>query len=365
MKRLLCLLLALVMALALTACGSSDSGGKRLPSLDRQTGDTDVSGEGDPTTAEADLSWLRDCLRSSGYIFGTVSFGYVEQQMELTAQEWANTMDPATCAMYSFIPEIPDEQIVGTEGCLLCVVPTDPNATVSVNRIRWHEDAPYFETEETLYRSESGDPILLFVTDDPNMPGYPAVQVNIVGDNGFVDWYPTADVNWIDLAEDGEGRQRGYNFQADGPGAGSDDIGWQAPTEAQLTSTVWAWDGEMADGKYAAGTLSLEGNNERSASLTWQYADDAVYREIYTGTWAYSEESVGERGYLLLRMELVGGSEYDLGQRKSYDSVFPVAVPMGFEDFPFVMIDEAEGGVRLPFQTDASPSVVLYTGGVG
>ena len=368
MKRLLCLLLALVMALSLTACGSSDSGsagsgGKRLPSLDKQTDNMDETG--DPAAADADLSWLRDSLRGGGYIFGTVSFGDMEPQAGMTPQEWANTMDPATCAMYSFIPAIPDEQIVGTEGCLLCVVPADPNATVSVNRIRWHEDGDSFEQEEVLYRSESGDPILLFVRDDPNMPGYPDVQVNIVGDNGFVDWYPVVGEGWVDLADDGEGNQRGCNFQADGPGAGSDDIGWQAPTEEQLTSTIWAWYGEMTDGKYAAGTLCLEMNEERSASLTWQYTDDAVYREIYTGTWAYSEESVGERGYLLLRMELAGGSEYDLGQRKSCDSVFPVAVPMGFEDFPFVMIDEGEGGVRLPFQTDASPSVVLYSGGMG
>ena len=370
MKRLLCLLTALALALALTACGESSSdgtgGGKKLPNLGGKTEGTDAA-QGDPAAAEADLSWLRDTLRAGGYIFGTVSFGEMEAQAGETPQEWANTMDPATCALYSFIPLIPDGQIVGTEGCLLCVVPADPNATVAVNRIRWHEDGDGFEQEEVLYRSESGEPILLFVQDDPNLPGYSSLQVNIVGDNGFVDWYPTVDAEtgWIDLADDGEGNQRGCNFQADGPGAGSDDIGWQAPTEAQLTSTVWSWDGATDNGKYAVGLLTLEGNAERAASLTWQYEDDAVYREIYTGTWAYSEESAGERGYLLLRMELVGGSEYDLGKKASYDSVFPVAVPMGFEDFPFLMIDEAEGGVRLPFQTDMSPSVVLYPGAMG
>lgn len=368
MKRLLCLLLALVMALALTACsGSSDEDGKKLPDLDgKTTTDTDAE-QGDPAAAEADLSWLRDSLRVGGYIFGTVSFGYVDEGMGLTAQEWANTMDPATCALYSFIPLIPDGQIVGTEGCLLCVVPADSNATVSVNRIRWHENGDGFEQEEVLYRSESGDPILLFVSDDPNMPGFSSVQVNIVGDNGFVDWYPTVDeeTGWIDLADDGEGNQRGCNIQADGPGAGSDDIGWQAPAEEQLTSTVWSWDGTMSDGGYACGTLSLTGDADHSASLVWQYENDAVYREIYTGMWSYSEESAGERGYLLLRMELVGGSEYDLGKRGSCDSVFPVAVPMAFEDFPFLMIDEADGGVRLPFQTDMSPSVVLYPGAMG
>lgn len=366
MKRLLCLMLTLVMALMLTACGSSDSGtdgGKKLPDLDKQNHAEDETG--DPAAAAADLSWLRDELRAGGYIFGTVSFGEMEAQAGTTPQEWANTMDPATCAAYSFIPLIPDGQIVGTEGCLLCVVPTDPGATVAVNRIRWHENGDGFEQEEVLYRSESGEPILLFVQDDPNMPGYPDVQVNIVGDNGFVDWYPAVNEGWVDLADDGEGNQRGYNFQADGPGAGSDDMGWQAPTEEQLTSTIWAWDGVMTDGRYARATLSLEMNDERGTSLTWQYEDDAVYREIYTGTWAYSEESVGERCYLLLRMELVGGSEYDLGKQGSYDCVFPVAVPMGFADYPLVMIDEGEGGVRLPFQTDMSPSVVLYPGAMG
>ena len=370
MKRLLSLLLALVLALALTACGdtgseSGTSSGKKLPDLGGKTAGTDVTGTDEPAAAEADLSWLRDELRAGGYVFGTVSFGDVDEGMGLPPQEWANTMDPATCAAYSFITAIPDARVVGTEGCLLCVVPADPNATLSVNRIRWHEDGDSFEQEEVLYRSESGDPILLFAEDDPHMPGYSSVQVNIVGDTGFVDWYPTVREDRVDLADDGEGSQRGYLFQADGPGAGSDDMGWQAPTEEQLTSTIWAWDGVMADGRYARATLSLEMNEERGASLAWYYGDDVVFREIYIGTWAYSEESVGERGYLLLRMELVGGSEYDLGRQGSYDCVFPVAVPTGFADYPLVMIDEGEGGVRLPFQTDASPSAVLYPGAMG
>ena len=110
MKRLLCLLLALVMVLTLTACGT---GGKPLPDMPGKTQEPD----GDPAysdQAQADLDRLRSNLREGGYLFGAANFGYLEQGQ--TPGEWANAMDPATCAAYSFIPEIPDGQVVGTGG---------------------------------------------------------------------------------------------------------------------------------------------------------------------------------------------------------------------------------------------------------
>lgn len=285
MKRLLCLLLALVMVLTLTACGTGDTGtgGKPLPDMPGKTQEPD----GDPAysdQAQADLDRLRSDLREGGYLFGADNFGYLEQGQ--TPGEWANAMDPATCAAYSFIPEIPDGQVVGTGGCLLCLVPVDPDATVSVNRIRWHENGDGFEQEEVLYRSETGQPVFLLVEDDPDMPGYSSVQVNIVGDSGFVDWYPTVVGGQLDLANDGQGHYRGCDIAMDGPGAGSDDMDWTPPTVQQLTCTVWDWGGPMEDGRYASGTLTLDGSDARSASLVWQYEDDAVYREIYTGTWS-------------------------------------------------------------------------------
>ena len=203
-KRIFTLLLALLTALTLTACGSGDTGtsGKPLPGMPGKTQEPDS----DPAysdQAQADLDRLRSDLREGGYLFGAANFGYLEQGQ--TPGEWANAMDPATCAAYSFIPEIPDGQVVGTGGCLLCLVPVDPDATVSVNRIRWHENGDGFEQEEVLYRSETGQPVFLLVEDDPDMPGYSSVQVNIVGDSGFVDWYPTVVGGQLDLANDGQG----------------------------------------------------------------------------------------------------------------------------------------------------------------
>ena len=364
MKRLLCLLLALVMALTLTACGTGDTGtgGKPLPDMTGKTQEPD----GDPAysdQAQADLDRLRSDLREGGYLFGAANFGYLEQGQ--TPGEWANAMDPATCAAYRFIPEIPDGQVVGTGGCLLCLVPVDPDATVSVNRIRWHENGDGFEQEEVLYRSETGQPVFLLVEDDPDMPGYSSVQVNIVGDSGFVDWYPTVVGGQLDLANDGQGHYRGCDIAMDGPGAGSDDMDWTPPTVQQLTCTVWDWGGPMEDGRYASGTLTLDGSDARSASLVWQYEDDAVYREIYTGTWSRVDQPQDTRGLLHLKLELQGGSEYDLGRRSSYNDSFPVAVPGDFASFSVLIIDEGQGGTRLPFQTDAGPSVVLFPGAMG
>ena len=73
---------------------------------------------------------------------------------------------PMLCAEYPFIRNIPQERVVDDRGSLFCVVPRDPDATVVVNRIRWSEVKGDYETIKELYRSQSGEPILLFVSYD-------------------------------------------------------------------------------------------------------------------------------------------------------------------------------------------------------
>ena len=44
--------------------------------------------------------------------------------------------------------------------------PRDPNASVAVNRIQWNEKTGGYDHVEVLYRSESGEPILVFACAD-------------------------------------------------------------------------------------------------------------------------------------------------------------------------------------------------------
>lgn len=94
---------------------------------------------------------------------------------------------------YPFLFEIPKENYVeepdgGME--IYCIIPTDPASSVSVNEWIMDESNGYYgETGEVLYRSESGDPILLRANPSDVVPG---TQVVIVDNNGEVlDWNPS------------------------------------------------------------------------------------------------------------------------------------------------------------------------------
>ena len=68
--------------------------------------------------------------------------------------------------VYPFIAEIDENHILGRAGHLYCIVPVDENATVAVNRVQWNEKTQTDEVTEVLYRSESGEPVLLFANLD-------------------------------------------------------------------------------------------------------------------------------------------------------------------------------------------------------
>ena len=85
------------------------------------------------------------------------------------------------------------EHIIGGAGHLYCIVPVDENATVVINRVQWNEKTKTDEVTDVLYRSESGEPVLLFA----NLDGiaYEAdTQVFITDNNGNTcEWYPSLD----------------------------------------------------------------------------------------------------------------------------------------------------------------------------
>ena len=82
--------------------------------------------------------------------------------MLFRSQEWVSKAAPELCAQYPFVRNIPRERVVGSGGSLFCVVPRDPNTSVVVNRIQWNEKAGGYDNVEVLYRSESGEPFLVF-----------------------------------------------------------------------------------------------------------------------------------------------------------------------------------------------------------
>ena len=378
-RLLVAALLALAMTLSLTACqveipgvgtinindGNTPAGGN-VP--DR--GDTDGDGMdgGEPGAYDDSLDRLRQELdeRQQDERFAVAYIGDIDGKLSDLAvplRDWINDTAPGLCAQYTFVRNIPQERVVGDSGSLFCVVPRDPNATVAVNRVRWNEAKGGYETLEVLYRSESGEPILLFISND--LGTVPTDTTELLDSHpDTLSWYPIPGI--VALPYDYENdRKLAYDFtfypQEGNDGFGS-DIGWTCPTGSQLTQEIWAWDGNTD--KPALATLELHANSSQegdwgTATFTWWYESDFVTpEEVYTGDWGLTGN--GEySGVIMLDLTRTGGKRYTPGEteRIIHDS-FIVQVPMAFEDYTYLSIDKGQHGSYLPVQIE--PDTVLY-----
>ncbi len=380
-RLLVAALLALAMTLSLTACqveipgvgtinindGNTPTGGN---TPDR--GDTDGDGMdgGEPGAYDDSLNLLRQELdeRQQDERFAVAYIGDIDGKLSDLAvplRDWINDTAPGLCAQYTFVRNIPQERVVGDSGSLFCVVPRDPNATVAVNRARWNEAKGGYETLEVLYRSESGDPILLFVSNDLGTVPTDTTELLLTDSHpDTLSWYPIPGI--VALPYDYENdRKLAYDFtfysQEGNDGFGS-DIGWTCPTGSQLTQEVWAWDGNTD--KPALATLELHANSSQegdwgTATFTWWYESDFVTpEEVYTGDWGLTGN--GEySGVIMLDLTRTGGKRYTPGEteRIIHDG-FIVQVPMAFEDYTYLSIDKGQHGSYLPVQIE--PDTVLY-----
>ena len=336
-QRIFAALLALVMTLSLCACGGQvqpDPNKGKLPN-----GESGGSGESGAYDDSLDL--LRQEMEGiQPYLFAAAWIGDGAGPLESDVREWADGMSPNLCARYTFIKSIPDERVIGNGGSLYCVVPRDPDATLVVNRIVWNEEKRDYDIVETAYRSESGEPILLFICADMGESPYPDTEIIVTDSSGkSVKWYPAV------LPIDGEGNEYGYDFTPYG-----DDMGWAGPTAEQLASVNWTWDSETPDGDYVIAEMRLEkqsGAAGGSVFFAWQYAGED-YQEIYEGRWTLEPD--GESTALLrLDMECTGGVRYQTGGMPvNIEDSFPVQMPKGYEDATYLLISPGIGGTDLP-----------------
>lgn len=374
-------LLALAMTLSLTACqveipgvgtinindGNAPTGGN---TPDGGGADGDGMDGGEPGAYDDSLDLLRQELdeRQQDERFAVAYIGDIDGKLSDLAvplRDWINDTAPGLCAQYTFVRNIPQERVVGDSGSLFCVVPRDPNATVAVNRVRWNEAKGGYETLEVLYRSESGDPILLFISNDLGTVPTDTTELLLTDSHpDTLSWYPIPGI--VALPYDYENdRKLAYDFtfysQEGNDGFGS-DIGWTCPTGSQLTQEVWAWQGNTD--KPALATLELHANSSQegdwgTATFTWWYESDFVTpEEVYTGDWGLTGN--GEySGVIMLDLTRTGGKRYTPGEteRIIHDG-FIVQVPMAFEDYTYLSIDKGQHGSYLPVQTE--PDTVLY-----
>ena len=381
-RLLVAALLALAMTLSLTACQVEIPGVGTININDGNTptdgntpdrGDTDGDGMdgGEPGAYDDSLDLLRQELdeRQQDERFAVAYIGDIDGKLSDLAvplRDWINDTAPGLCAQYTFIRNIPQERVVDDSGSLFCVVPRDPDATVVVNRIRWSEQKGNYETIEVLYRSESGEPILLFVSYDLGKTPFETTELLLTDSHSdTLSWLPTT--GEVSLPYDYQNEKNlaldftFYSQEGNDENDGS-DFGWTCPDGSQLTQKLWVWRGE-AD-KPAIATLELNANSSQendwgSGTFTWWYESDyTTPEEVYEGDWGLTAN--GEySGVLTLDMTRTGGKRYQPGEteRLIHDS-FIVQVPMLFADYTCLAVDKGTHGSYLPVQME--PETVLY-----
>ena len=325
--------------------------------------------------AETSLGWLRDRIDFPMTMFGAAYLGYVgglfDEGFEVGFPAWLWETNEAMLLEYPFIAEIDEEHIIGGAGHLYCIVPVDENATVAINRVQWNEKTQTDEVTEVLYRSESGEPVLLFA----NLDGvaYEAdTQVFITDNNGNTcEWEPSLDATSHlapCISESGDYHSFDFTEYAwySAPPAFAAWLadGWTGMTALGLAgseSTGMGWITETMAGEtnhYAHFSLRFYPEDETGGTvdLDWAYEGSDDFTEMWSGFWAIQTIPDGP-SYVTLSLSLVGGNSYGVTDGPVYlCETYPLLIsPSGTE----LLVGVGESGVCLPFMSQSTTACVL------
>ena len=386
-KRVIAFLLTLVLILSLCACAQIEqmwAGTDETDiSIDRETppskpdkkptekprpgaggSDAQPAQAGFSAEAEQSLIWLRDRIDFPQTMFGAAYLGYVEED---SGGDWLSAADQAMLEAYPFLAEIDENHIIGSTGYLYCIVPVDENASVSINRMQWNEKTKTYENTEVCYRSESGEPVLLFA----NLDGvaYEAdTQVWITDNSGnCCEWWPSFDaMSYLAPCISETGDYLSFDFT---------EYGWQdvsselAPWLSDGYSGVYSWGLEGCWTTQAAAwdtgrTANYylwffpEDENGGSVDLDWQYEGSDLFEEMWGGYWEITSVMDGP-SYVTISLSLVGGENYGVTDGPYYISeTYPLLISPSGEE---MVLGAGENGVSLPFMPQDDPQPYTLT----
>ena len=386
-KRVGALLLATALLLSLCACAQGrrqeESNDPKAsaeavtlpPETDREAPETQPAQDTLSPEAETALGWLRDRMDFPMTMFGAAYLGYVgglfDEGFEAGFPAWLWETNEAMLLEYPFIAEIDENHILGRAGHLYCIVPVDENATVAVNRVQWNEKTQTDEVTEVLYRSESGEPVLLFA----NLDGvaYEAdTQVFITDNNGNTcEWEPSLDAaSHLAPCISESGDYHSFDFTEyawySAPPAFAAWLadGWTGMTALGLAgseSTGMGWITETMVGetnRYAHFSLRFYPEDETGGTvdLDWAYEGSDDFTEMWSGFWAIQTIPDGP-SYVTLSLSLVGGNSYETSDGPFYMSeTYPLLIsPSGTE----LLVGAGENGICLPFMSQSTTACVL------
>ena len=284
---------------------------------------TEATEQTEPAPNDASLVSLRQAMVETPQVFAVAYFGHPESVDPDTQPDPFAIMKTYAywlCEDLPFLMGIPQDRIVGETGELYCIVPKDENATVTVNRESWDDNGDALT--EVLYRSESGDPILLFC----NGGGWePDTEVVITDSDGTVTtWYPQLDDNKCVMPlQNDNGEDLFFVFSSYreflmAKHSNMKDTEWVMPTAEMLAGSEWKWSGYLKDGREVSYRLIFE---ESVLSVIWNDGIDEMDHEYLYAPW----ELTYDEGFAILSIdfqEMAGIVRYNLLYHEASEQMY-------------------------------------------
>lgn len=282
---------------------------------------------------DASLVSLRQAMVETEQLFAVAYFGYhdtIDSDLPVDPYEVMREYACRLCEDLPFLQHIPADRVIGSSGDLFCLLPLDEDATVAVSKGAWDENAGQYIYEESLYFSQSGEPILLLC----NAGWEPDTQVYISGPSGEIIWYPQVDDNlcvmplrndnWDNLFLDFSSyREMLVKRYRDMKGE------WVMPTAEMLYGSTWQWTGFLKDGTEVSYQLSFHWD---TLSVKWYDGFDTEAHEYRDAPW---ELTYGE-DFAILSIDfgqMAGLLRYNLLYHEVYGQMY-VAIDAVQEDMP-------------------------------
>ena len=360
-KRMIALFLALVMMLPLCSCAKKPQAGteedksaisaekeallnrtdEKTPEKQSETADEQRAQGNFSAEAQPSLVRVRERINFPQTMFGMAYLGYTGEASE---GDWLSEANRSMLEEYPFLSEIDaGHTVVGNDNYLYCLLPLDENASVSINLVRWDPKSNDEEVLEVLYRSESGDPVLIFAACGDDAYAYLSyVQVQIVDSAGnSCVWYPQLDAMGCIvpcLSENGD--YLSFDFTEYGwRGAPPELAPWLADgwTGIYAAGLEGSWTTQMVEdtGRTMCYNMTLYPEDETGGTvdLYWYYEDSDDLEAVWSGFWTITTVQDGP-GYVTLDLSLSGGNAYGVSDGPYYLS----------ETYPFLV---SHSGIEL------------------
>lgn len=321
------------------------------------------------------LALLRERNNFPDVMFSVAYLGYVgglfEEGFEVGFPQWLRETNPAMLEQYPFLAEIGPDHILGGAGHLYCIVPQDENATLAINRVQWDETTQTGQVTRVLYRSETGEPVLLFANLD-DITSRIDTEIHVTDNHGNTcTWHPALDAQGVILpCITAAGIYRSADFT---------EYGWQTTPSSLAPWFAAGYTGMTAQGFAGSETEGLQWTIESTAretdrrayfslwvsifdnisgraELCWNYTDNQNFEEIWNGSWMIQMVPNGPT-YLTLELTLVGGERYNEADDPVYlCETYPLLIsPSGTE----LVVGAGESGICLPFMSQSTLPYVL------